>query len=89
MEVGVSDEFNYVVEVTDSYTGTPVFRGTVSQRGDFVHLQKSMYGSVATLRVHDMLAAAKVQQPPAGLVQPVRVADLRNTKSLVEQLENS
>jgi hypothetical protein len=52
--------FNYVVEISTK-DGTPVFKGTVSQKGDFVHLQKSMYGSVATLRVHDMLTAAKTE----------------------------
>jgi hypothetical protein len=48
---------NYVVEISTD-DGTPVFKGTVSQKGDFVHLHTYPHGTVATLRVHDMLAAS-------------------------------
>lgn len=57
----------YVVKVFTT-RGALVFQGTVSQQGDFVHLQKSMYGNCATLRVHDMTPTL---QQPAKLDLPV------------------
>lgn len=44
----------YVVKIF-TRRGALVFQGTISQQGDFIHLQDHAGGSrVATLRVHDM-----------------------------------
>lgn len=59
-------ECPFVVEIT-TLEGVSVFRGTVSQKGDFIHLNRYPHGSVATLRVHDILAAAKKEQEPVKL----------------------
>lgn len=56
---------DYIVKVFTS-RGALVFQGKVSQQGDFVHLQKSMYGGVVTLRVHDMMPT---------LEKPVKLAE--------------
>lgn len=53
----------YVVKIF-TRRGALVFQGTVSQQGDFVHLQEHAgAGRVATLRVHDMTPT---------LVEPVK-----------------
>lgn len=59
----------YVVKVFTS-RGALVFQGKVSQQGDFVHLQSSMYGRCATMRVHDMTPT---------LVEPVKLQSLIRT----------
>lgn len=39
--------------------GAQVFEGTVSQTGDFIHLESYPHGRVATIRVHDHMPTLK------------------------------
>lgn len=48
----------YVVKVL-THHGAVVFEGTVSEVGDFVHLESYPTGRVATIRVHDRMATVE------------------------------